>query len=323
MIGGLKRRFKQRRIGGKLSIGAYLTLEQVCNEKLEAPQERLDLWDLLMKKAREGIIVQIMASLSYKGTKSFKRANSWAKHILYYPYSLMSKIFRHYLGKTMLVACEVAIEYHLALSTSEHVKWLKLHDENFWTLLQEVEQEIKKSHDFIIDREVEAPDTFRAIQSYRAAVVVLKSMQKFVEDLVDAGVMEENEGDVIYSHVDDKLRKLELTGPVWRPPKFKDIFCTLRPFSCLEPETTKVLWQMGLVQEYKPEQLICAISEQSERLGVFHLLSGVVKSVRTQDHGDREEYYGHGSCFGLLSALRFAPLSGSESIVAVGNALGI
>ncbi|WPT10890.1 Sodium/hydrogen exchanger 7 [Picochlorum sp. SENEW3] len=322
LIGGLKRRFKQRRIGGKLSIAAYLILEQVCNEKLEAIQDRLDLWELLMRKAREGIVVHTMAYLSYKGTKSFKRAHTWAKYILYYPYSLMNKIFRHYLGKTMLVACEVAIEYHLALSTSEHVKWLKLHDENFWTLLQEVEQEIKKSHDFIIDREVEAPDTFRAIQSYRAALVVLKSMQKFVEDLVDAGVMEENEGEIIHSHVDDKLTKLELTGPVWRPPKFKDIFCTLRPFSGLNSETAKMLWQMGLVQEYKPQQLICTINEQSESLGIFHLLSGVVKSVKSHTHGEKEEYYGHGSCFGLLGALQFAPLPGSESIVAVGNALG-
>jgi hypothetical protein len=76
LIGGLKRRFKQRRIGGKLSIAAYLILEQVCNEKLEAIQDRLDLWELLMRKAREGIVVHTMAYLSYKGTKSFKRAHT-------------------------------------------------------------------------------------------------------------------------------------------------------------------------------------------------------------------------------------------------------
>jgi hypothetical protein len=84
-----------------------------------------------------------------------------------------------------------------------------------------------------------------------------------------------------------------------------------------------MLWQMGLVQEYKPQQLICTINEQSESLGIFHLLSGVVKSVKSHNLGEKEEYYGHGSCFGLLGALQFAPLPGSESIVAVGNALGV
>lgn len=40
---------------------------------------------------------------------------------------------------------------------------------------------------FIIDREIEAPDRFTAIQSHRACMAVLRQQQAFVEQLFAAG----------------------------------------------------------------------------------------------------------------------------------------
>ena len=270
LIGGLKRRFKERRSEGKISIEAFQILEQSCLQEMESPSRKLQLWDGMVKKT-QGTFTSTIATLSFKCTKYFKKRPTWEKRILYYPYSMVSRIFRQYLGRKLLVSCEVAIEYTLALSSSQHVKWLKMHDEYFCTLLDEVEQEAQKSHSFITDREIEAPDTFRAIQSYRAAVLVLKSMQKFVEDLTVAGVLDEGEKDKLQGYVDEKLRKLELTGPVWRPAKLTDLMRTLRPFNTLDHMTYRWIWDRGLVQEFKPGEVIYMNSVETTAQGMFHV----------------------------------------------------
>ena len=49
---------------------------------------------------------------------------------------------------------------------------------------------------FIIDREIEAPDRFQAIQSHRAAMAVLRQQQGFVQELFEAGMVDEVGGRV-------------------------------------------------------------------------------------------------------------------------------
>lgn len=46
---------------------------------------------------------------------------------------------------------------------------------------------------FILEREVEAPERFQAIQSYRATMAVLRQQAMFVEQLFDTGVVDEME----------------------------------------------------------------------------------------------------------------------------------
>ena len=48
---------------------------------------------------------------------------------------------------------------------------------------------------FIIEREVEAPERFQAIQSYRATMAVLRQQRTFIHSLLNAGVIEEMEHD--------------------------------------------------------------------------------------------------------------------------------
>ena len=50
-----------------------------------------------------------------------------------------------------------------------------------------MEAEADAAHRFIIDREVEAPDRFGAIQSYRAAMAVLRQQATFVGELFESG----------------------------------------------------------------------------------------------------------------------------------------
>ena len=48
---------------------------------------------------------------------------------------------------------------------------------------------------FILEREVEAPERFQAIQSYRATMAVLRQQAKFVKQLFDTGVVDDLERD--------------------------------------------------------------------------------------------------------------------------------
>jgi hypothetical protein len=205
------------------------------------------------------------------------------------------------------------------------VKWLKLHDEYFSMLLEEVQDEADKSYNFVIDREIEAPDTFRAIQSYRAAVIVLKDMQGYVCNLLEVGVIEGSESDIVLEYINEKLRKLELTGPVWRPPKLKEIMKSMKPFSELTSESANWIWDLGLVQEYKPGEVIFQEDlHDSSKYGVFHLLNGVANKQVWSSGGSiiYEEYCAYGSCFGASRALSMSPIHGKEVITATGNALG-
>ena len=48
---------------------------------------------------------------------------------------------------------------------------------------------------FIVEREVEAPERFQAIQSYRASMAVLRQQRLFVRQLFDSGVVKDAEHD--------------------------------------------------------------------------------------------------------------------------------
>lgn len=326
LIGGLKRHFRNRRMEGKISIEGCRILEFSCEEAVEKPFNKLQLWSTLLKTVKDNIYVKYLAYFSYSMIKFYRSRGFLSRKILKYPFSLISKISRKLLGKTMLLACEVAVEYNLALSTSSHVKWLRLHGDLFWILIDEVELEIERTRDFIVDREIEAPDTFRAIQSYRAAISVLKHLQEFISSLLAAGIVNEHEREDLMKPIEAKLRKLEIVGPVWRPPPGKQLLKSIRPFLQAATGTFSWIWYSGLVLEYKPGQPIFrwkGDGSSSFNSGIFYVLNGVVKRVRERDGHPKEELFcGAGSSFGVHQALQMAPLSGSEDIIAIGNALG-
>ena len=48
---------------------------------------------------------------------------------------------------------------------------------------------------FIMDREVEAPERFRAIQTYRATMAVLKQQAAFIKSMYNSGLVDDMEHD--------------------------------------------------------------------------------------------------------------------------------
>ena len=50
---------------------------------------------------------------------------------------------------------------------------------------------------FLVEREIEAPERFRAIQTYRATMAVLRQQISFLHQLFDSGVIDEMERDIL------------------------------------------------------------------------------------------------------------------------------
>lgn len=320
---GLKTRFHENR--GKISAEASRILEGACDEKMECMDSKFGLWDILSTKIDGSLMTRAIAQVSLKSSMYLKSANPLLKRVLHYPYVALSISCRRYLGRKVLLACEVAIEYHLALNSSSHVNWVRQQGEHTLHLLEEVERESQRSYDFIIDREIEAPDTFRAIQSYRGAIIVMKKMQDFIREIHAQGIINERERRFVNEKVAKKLQRLEVIGPVWRPPGYKESVSMLKPFSTLEKDVFDKIWEKGLISECKPGEILFNAHDDvstDQKQGIIYILNGMAKRQRVLNSKESEKFCGFGSCIGVLQALPLASPRGAESLVAVGNALG-
>ena len=75
------------------------------------------------------------------------------------------------------------MEYLMGLTSSPYIRWLQEAGDEPWVpaLLAEVEDDVSAVWQFLIDREIEAPERYSAIQSYRAAMAILRQQRHFVE----------------------------------------------------------------------------------------------------------------------------------------------
>lgn len=53
---------------------------------------------------------------------------------------------------------------------------------------------------FLLNREIEAPERFRAIQTYRASMAILKRQSVFVEQLFESGVVDDAEREALLGY---------------------------------------------------------------------------------------------------------------------------
>jgi len=78
------------------------------------------------------------------------------------------------------------------LCLSMQVRWLRDHEVSD-TLLKELMEQSTQVWSFIMEREIESPERFQAIQSYRAAMAVLRQQVHYIEQLRDSGMIDEAE----------------------------------------------------------------------------------------------------------------------------------
>jgi hypothetical protein len=211
-------------------------LDFACDKASEHYHEPLHLWQTLEKEVMGGWGTRVASRLLLWTARGYKRLPQWGHKLLGWPFRKVAGLLRRFLGRKMLVACEVAVEYYLSLMKSPQIQFLKNTDDSY-SLLDEVEEETDVAFKFIISREIEAPDRFQAIQSYRAAMAVLRQQLLFVDELFETGMVDRHEREDLAEPIDRKMRHLEIVGPVWKPPRSKDLLRSL-PFMAGLPAPT-------------------------------------------------------------------------------------
>ena len=89
-----------------------------------------------------------------------------------------------------LATCHYNVFQHTPVAVQ--VRWLRDHEVSD-TLVKELMEESTLVWSFIMEREIESPERFQAIQSYRAAMAVLRQQVHYIEQLRDSGMIDEAE----------------------------------------------------------------------------------------------------------------------------------
>ncbi|KAL4858875.1 Protein ACTIVITY OF BC1 COMPLEX KINASE 3 [Chlorella vulgaris] len=316
LVAGLKRYFHAKRGEGLLSAQGLRILDYACDRAMDQAHAPLDIWSVAEREAVGRHLVRILAWLFFR-TKRLTGG--------------VPRLIGDMLSITMLVACEVAVEYWMALTWSPQAQWLRESDKA-GQLQAEIAEESALTCGFIIAREIEAPERFQAIQSYRAAMAILRQQAAFVDELYASGIVNSGERQAMQEPVQRRARQLEIRGPVWRAPSVREVLRGL-PFLHHVPQYIfDWLLDCGQLLEYTRGEVIQgpATAQQGQLqqgcsappLGLHIIVYGLVRGSFTDHRGVHHEFFlGSGGVLGLLSALTGQPMSGSGPAVAEANAM--
>lgn len=324
LILGLSRYFHRKWLQGLLSAESLRILEYSCDVAAEHPDAPLSMWSTLERDIRGGRFARGVARAAFLLSKAVRRLPWPLKPIA----RRVLGALRDDLGKRMLVACEVSVEYYLALLWSPQNAWMWDADEGA-CLAAEVEAEVELAHRFVLDREIEAPNTFGAIQSFRAAMAILRQQLDRIAELRDAGMLDDGERELAAHAVDRRMRHLELTGLVWRPPRPKEVLRGLPFLADLPADYFERVVRAGDVTERATGDVFWTASDVVGRSmrergpGAFVVVSGVVRQVHILPDGSPHEFYqGIGGIVGILTMLTGARLPGRQFAIAEGTVTG-
>lgn len=238
LLSGLKRYFHSKRAEGLLSGQGVRILDFACDIAMDSADEPLSVWSSVQAEVAGGKRVKLLASALFQTAVlgNWLRTTNipGLRQLLSWPRSLLSRWLNSQLSSVMLVGIEAAVEFWLALNWSPQAQWLRYSDPS-GCLLEEVSAESKRVWHFIIEREIEAPDRFQAIQSYRAAMAIMRQQARFIEQLYSTGMVDEQEKEELMEPVEARERALSRLGAVWRPPLLLEILHSL-PFFANVPE---------------------------------------------------------------------------------------
>lgn len=326
LLSGVKRSFVARRMNGMLTVEGLRVLQFGCDSSAHHAERPLHVWSVLEREVSGGWANWGVSKFAMASTGLYKYMPRFLKYIFAWPANQWSSLLNRYLNKRMLEACEVAVEYYLALVNSPQVHWMRLHgDVHYHQLLEEVDSESKAAHAFITEREKEVPDRFQAIQSYRSAMAVLRKQLFYINELFEIGMVDKGEHRMLLKSVDKRILRLEISGPVWRPPKPREMLRSLKFMCDLSDNTFDKIWSAGMLRELSKGEHFWSASERPSPFnsGMFFVLSGGVNCVHITSDGERKvEFQGAGGLVGSLLSLTGSRVPGKEWAVAEGNAVG-
>ncbi|KAK9840543.1 hypothetical protein WJX81_000451 [Elliptochloris bilobata] len=349
LVTGLKRYLHTKHGEGLLSAASVQVLDHACDSAIDQADQPLNLWAMVEREVCGKLNVRLLSMclfwlrrLAISGSGWHPRA-LWA--IIRPPTVQLAELLGSGLSCVMLQAIECAVEFWLALEWSPQAQWL-LEASESGPLQEEVKRQSAEVWQFILDREIEAPARFQAIQTQRAAAAILRQQVAFVEELYAVGVIDAVERKALLAPIEKRERMLQRRGAVWRTPRVMDVLRNLPFLRELPGHFLDSLLARGTMLKFDRGQVVWAPLSASEprasangdrALGasgsvvpsdaggvgsIFVVMAGLVKSsFLTMGGGSQEYYLGTGSVFGLLSALVGEDLPGAGPCLAVGNAL--
>lgn len=326
MAAGMKHYFFEKRKVGLLSSQGLRVLNWECDIAIDEAATSLNIFESIQKDLLGSTLLTVCSRISYTlraWMVKLRRAHKIAQILVLPIVKFISHFLTIYLSSRMLLALEVCIEYWLALGTfRSQAPWL-VHADLVTLFTEEIKAEARKVWRFIIDREIEAPERFQAIQTYRATMSALLQQMQYVEQLSSSGLLEESEHEMLHDMIEDKVRKLERRGTQWRQPVASDVLKTV-PFMLNAPsEVFLAILSEARLHMYSEGELVEGQTEMMERGGVHVVISGLLKSYFTDSRGRQHEFFlGKGGVLGLLPALVGQSHAGMGPAYAELNSLG-
>ncbi|MEW5302841.1 MAG: hypothetical protein WDW36_005584 [Sanguina aurantia] len=331
LLTGLKQYFKTKLDNGSLSPASYQVLSHCCDRARHHASNPLALWDLAKSEVSSGMWVQAETTVYFKlktWMKVMKRCTPsfWP---LWLPARLLSlpvnALSRH-LNHVAVSGLETATELWISLTTSLQTQWLRYSGQYGAILLEEVTSQAEAVWGFIIERRIEAPEKFQAIQTHRAAIALLSQQVKFVGEMGEGGMIEEKECCAMKEIIQQRLQLLGRQGPIWRQPTLNEIMANVPFLRGVHPRVRAWLRSHANMRFHAKGECVWEESEVygAKPTGMFIVVRGVVK-LMVQTEGKLMPYYmGSGGVAGLISLVLQASMPGvtMRAAYAEGNALG-
>eukprot|EP00210_Caulerpa_lentillifera_P005532 g5291.t1 len=320
LLMGLKKYFQQRRTEGYLSPRALRLLTWSCDNGMEKPEHPLALWDLVESDIRSRFPIKAASKIRYFLRKAAVGLKSWPDYYGTLLTPILNRIshgLSYLLTDDLAVAVEAAVECWIAHVTfRRHSHWL-LDDEGVQAMETELEDQQEKVWQFILAREVEAPERFQAVQTFRAKRALLQGQICFIDTLYESGLLEESEHEHLTKDLSLKRALLQKTGPVIKTFEVLEFLRNIPFFSNVSDQVFRSLIGSCQLSMFKDQDLI-PFTDSSPNSNSSHgstgahletfsfhiVVNGLLKSEFQDQEGRVQEYYlGRGGVYGLLCAL--------------------
>ena len=304
MIWGIKRYIYSKRQEGLLSPSGARILAYACDSAIEESGNSLDIWTSVNKELVERTEIQAAAWIFHSARMLIYSSPLCLQKTVERIMKFSTSWLGAFLGKAMLQSCEVAIAYYMALCYSKQSQWLEINYKDS-ILYYEVQFERRKVYNFIIDREIEAPAHFEAMQTYRASMAVMKRQLAYIETIYDAGIINDIEKDHISSSIQRKKQVLEVLGPTgtkWQSSG--NVLLSLPIFKALGDNAIQTILKHGALKEFGDGDTIWQDTNNNPNYAFCIIIRGLVRVVSiSSDDGEEVDFKGSGAMLGILPAI--------------------
>lgn len=260
-------------------------MEWACDLNMEEPEVPLHVWDIIAADIKSRFLIKLAFRVRYFLRKTAVALRGWPTFIEGLITPVLNAIARGLstlLVGDLLTAVESAIEYWIGLSVYRtHSSWL-VNAETAQAMAAEIREQAQMVWTFIMDREVESPDRFEAIQTFRAKRAILQSQMGFVDELFDCGLLEENEHEHLRHDLELKRAHLSRRGPVLHNFEILEFLQNIPFFANISSEVFRQLITTCQLRLYKHGDLIAAEPTNQVESFSFHIIvNGILRSSYT------------------------------------------